>query len=61
VEYQAPVRIYDVASELHRGRTLWLLLRCEDGEQFPVDYFDEPDEAIEMMHLLQRSIDRLCR
>jgi hypothetical protein len=35
------------------------LLRCEDGDQFPVDYFDERHEAIEMMHLLQQSIDRL--
>jgi hypothetical protein len=59
VEYQAPVQIYDVTSELHRGGLLWLLLRCEDGEQLPVDYFDERDEAIEVMHLLQRSIDRL--
>jgi hypothetical protein len=61
VEYHAPVPIYDVVSDLHGGRLLWLLLGCEDGDQFPVEYFDERDEAIRMMHLLQRSIDRLCR
>ena len=53
------MRIYDVVRDLHGGRLLWLLLRCEDGDQFPVDYFDERDEAIEMMHMLQQSIDRL--
>ncbi len=57
----APVRIYDVASDLHGGRLFWLLLRCEDGEQFPVEYFDERDDATKMMHLLQQSIDRLYR
>jgi hypothetical protein len=61
VEYPAPVRIYDVVSDLHGGRLLWLLLRCEDGDQFPVDYFDKRQEAIEMMHVLQQSIDRLYR
>jgi hypothetical protein len=61
VEYPAPVRIYDVVSDLHGGRLLWFLLRCEDGDQFPVDYFDERQEAIEMMHVLQQSIDRLYR
>jgi hypothetical protein len=57
----ASVRIYDVVSDLHGGRLLWLLLCCEDGGQFPLDYFDERDEAIKMMNDLQQSINRLYR
>ena len=55
----APVRIYDVVSDLHGGQLLWLLFCCVDGHQFPVEGFDERDEAIKMMHVLQQSIDRL--
>jgi hypothetical protein len=49
--------IYDVVAEPRDGRPVWLLLRCEGGEQFPVEMFDQRPPAILAMRAAQAEID----